>query len=101
MEVIFTFKYHRDTINNGEKWGITFDECRNEFILSDGTFQIILWDASMLDAACESLLSMQDNYGVDDLWIVVIQSLRQTAGQQVKEVHALLLLYKRNISSTL
>ena len=59
------------------------------------------WDASMLDAACESLLSMQDNYGIDDLWIVVIQSLRQTAGQQVKEVHALLLLYKRNISSTL
>ena len=49
-------------INNGEKWGITFDEwCRNEFILSDGTFQLIFWDASMLDAACESLLSMQQD----------------------------------------
>lgn len=82
LEVIFTFKYHIDT-SNGEGWGITFDEGRNEFIVSDGTEQLFFWDVSILDS-CESLMSTQDDYSVDDF---VVCNIIVEASRQVK-VHA-------------
>lgn len=76
FKLLFQVKYHKET-SNGEGWGITYDQSRNEFIMSDGTTNIFFWDVKNLDS-CETSVASIETKDTNETYMcdVVIEATR-------------------------